>query len=139
MWSGRIAKAGRGELTVPLPIGFVRRPSGEVALDPDEQVQAVVRLVFDALPAAGHDRGGAGLSGRFRHPVGRAAAGGGPSAASWSGGGRAGTRWPTCCVTGACAGIYAYAPEHGGPQTAAGGPPVHRTGAPRARQLAGVP
>jgi hypothetical protein len=31
---------------VPLPAGYVRRPSGEVALDPDEQVQAVVRLVF---------------------------------------------------------------------------------------------
>src|SRR3954468_15750263 len=72
MWSGRMAKAGRGELAVPLPIGLVRRASGEVALDPDEQVQAVVRLVFDALPAAGHDRGGAGLSGRCRHPAGRA-------------------------------------------------------------------
>ena len=38
MWSGRLAKARRGELAVPLPAGFVRRPSGEVALDPDEQV-----------------------------------------------------------------------------------------------------
>ena len=46
MASGRLAKACRGELAVPLPAGFVRRASGEVALDPDEQVQAVVRLVF---------------------------------------------------------------------------------------------
>ena len=46
MASGRLAKAGRGELAVPLPAGYARRPSGEVALDPDEQVQAVVRLVF---------------------------------------------------------------------------------------------
>ena len=46
MASGRLAKASRGELAVPLPAGYVRRPSGEVALDPDEQVQAVVRLVF---------------------------------------------------------------------------------------------
>jgi hypothetical protein len=46
MASGRLAKAGRGELAVPLPAGYVRRSSGEVALDPDEQVQAVVRLVF---------------------------------------------------------------------------------------------
>ncbi len=46
MASGRLAKAGRGELAVPLPAGYVRRPSGEAALDPDEQVQAVVRLVF---------------------------------------------------------------------------------------------
>jgi DNA invertase Pin-like site-specific DNA recombinase len=46
MASGRLARAGRGELAVPLPAGYVRRPSGEAALDPDEQVQAVVRLVF---------------------------------------------------------------------------------------------
>jgi DNA invertase Pin-like site-specific DNA recombinase len=46
MASGRLAKAGRGELAVPLPAGYARRPSGEVALDPDEQVQAVIRLVF---------------------------------------------------------------------------------------------
>jgi DNA invertase Pin-like site-specific DNA recombinase len=53
MWSGRLAKARRGELAVPLPAGFVRRPSGEVALDPDEQVQAVVRLVFDLFERLG--------------------------------------------------------------------------------------
>src|SRR5580704_17815173 len=46
MASGRLAKAGRGELAVPLPAGYARRASGEVALDPDEQVQAVIRLVF---------------------------------------------------------------------------------------------
>jgi DNA invertase Pin-like site-specific DNA recombinase len=46
MASGRLAKAGRGELAVPLPAGYARQPSGEVALDPDEQVQAVIRLVF---------------------------------------------------------------------------------------------
>jgi Recombinase zinc beta ribbon domain/Recombinase len=46
MASGRLAKAGRGELAFPLPAGYVRQPSGEVALDPDEQVRAVVRLVF---------------------------------------------------------------------------------------------
>jgi DNA invertase Pin-like site-specific DNA recombinase len=46
MASGRLAKAGRGELAIPLPTGYVRRPSGEVALDPDEQVRDVVRLVF---------------------------------------------------------------------------------------------
>src|SRR5262249_14974712 len=44
MAAGRLAKAGRGELAVPLPAGYVRRPSGEVGLDPDEQVQAVGRL-----------------------------------------------------------------------------------------------
>ena len=46
MWGGRIAKARRGELVVDPPVGYLRRPSGEVVLDPDAQVQAVVRLVF---------------------------------------------------------------------------------------------
>ena len=46
MASGRLAKAGRGELAVPLPTGYVRRATGEVVFDPDEQVQAVIRLVF---------------------------------------------------------------------------------------------
>jgi DNA invertase Pin-like site-specific DNA recombinase len=53
MWAGRLAKARRGELAVPLPSGFVRRPSGEVALDPDEQVQEVVGLVFDLFERLG--------------------------------------------------------------------------------------
>jgi DNA invertase Pin-like site-specific DNA recombinase len=41
------AKARRGELGKPLPMGYLRRPSGEVALDPDEQVQGVICLAFD--------------------------------------------------------------------------------------------
>ena len=53
MWSGRLAKARRGELAVPLPAGFARRPSGEVVLDPDEQVQAVIRLIFDLFGRLG--------------------------------------------------------------------------------------
>ena len=53
MWSGRIAKARRGELAVPLPAGFARRPSGEVVLDPDEQVRSVVRLVFGLFERLG--------------------------------------------------------------------------------------
>jgi DNA invertase Pin-like site-specific DNA recombinase len=53
MASGRLAKASRGELAVPLPAGYVRRPSGEVALDPDEQVQAVIRLVFGLFEQLG--------------------------------------------------------------------------------------
>jgi hypothetical protein len=43
---GRRAKARRGELGQPLPMGYLRRPSGEVALDPDEQAQGTIRLVF---------------------------------------------------------------------------------------------
>ena len=47
MLAGRNAKARRGELNKPLPMGYVRRPSGEVAFDPDEQAQNVIRLAFD--------------------------------------------------------------------------------------------
>jgi DNA invertase Pin-like site-specific DNA recombinase len=47
MLEGRRAKARRGELGKPVPMGYLRRPSGEVALDPDEQAQATIRLVFD--------------------------------------------------------------------------------------------
>jgi hypothetical protein len=53
MLSGRLAKAERGELVIPLPIGYVRRPSGEVILDPDEQAQQVVRLVFGTFGRLG--------------------------------------------------------------------------------------
>jgi hypothetical protein len=47
MLEGRRAKAARGELVIGLPRGYVQRPSGEVALDPDEGVRSVIRLVFD--------------------------------------------------------------------------------------------
>lgn len=47
MEEGRRAKARRGELFMSVPMGYVIRPSGEVLLDPDEQVQATIRLVFD--------------------------------------------------------------------------------------------
>jgi DNA invertase Pin-like site-specific DNA recombinase len=46
MLAGKQAKAQRGELAIALPIGYVRHPSGEATLDPDEQVQTVVRLIF---------------------------------------------------------------------------------------------
>jgi DNA invertase Pin-like site-specific DNA recombinase len=47
--AGRWAKARRGELFFNLPRGYVRRSSGDIALDPDEQVQATIRLVFDVF------------------------------------------------------------------------------------------
>jgi Recombinase zinc beta ribbon domain/Recombinase len=53
MLSGKLAKAERGELAIPLPIGYVRRPSGEVVLDPDEQARHVVRLVFGTFARLG--------------------------------------------------------------------------------------
>jgi DNA invertase Pin-like site-specific DNA recombinase len=53
MLSGKLAKAQRGELAIALPIGYVRKPSGEAAFDPDEQAQAVVRLVFSRFDELG--------------------------------------------------------------------------------------
>ena len=53
MFSGRLAKAERGELALPLPIGYLRQADGVAVLDPDEAVQHVVRLVFDAFARLG--------------------------------------------------------------------------------------
>ncbi|MFO0846895.1 MAG: recombinase family protein [Gemmataceae bacterium] len=47
MYQGKLNKARRGELLGTPPIGYVRLPSGGWAIDPDEQVQATVRLIFD--------------------------------------------------------------------------------------------
>lgn len=47
------AKAERGELGMRVPIGYVRKPSGEVIKDPDEQAQAVVALVFEQFSRRG--------------------------------------------------------------------------------------
>ena len=43
---GKRNKAQRGELGFSVPIGYVRRPSGEIEVGPDEQVQHVVKLIF---------------------------------------------------------------------------------------------
>lgn len=53
MLVGKQAKAQRGELGMPVPMGYVRRPSGEVIKDPDEQVQATIALVFDQFERQG--------------------------------------------------------------------------------------
>lgn len=53
MQEGRLHKARRGELGMRLPIGYDRRPSGEVIKDPDEQVQTVVELIFAQFAARG--------------------------------------------------------------------------------------
>jgi len=47
MYQGELTKARRGELLSTPPVGDLRVPTGEWAIDPDEQVQAVVRLIFD--------------------------------------------------------------------------------------------
>ena len=46
---GRCSKARRGELGVPLPIGFVYDAARHVVLDPHPRVQESVRLFFDTF------------------------------------------------------------------------------------------
>jgi DNA invertase Pin-like site-specific DNA recombinase len=46
MYHGKLNKARRGELSFPLPIGYVWDSAGAIGFDPDEQVQHVVRLIF---------------------------------------------------------------------------------------------
>jgi len=53
MMAGRRAKAARGALGMPVPMGYVRRPSGEVVKDPDEQAQAVIALIFEQFARLG--------------------------------------------------------------------------------------
>jgi DNA invertase Pin-like site-specific DNA recombinase len=53
MLQGKLAKARRGELGMLLPIGFARRPSGEVIQDPDEQARSVISLIFECFASSG--------------------------------------------------------------------------------------
>ena len=53
---GRLHKAKRGALILDVPCGYVKLPTGEVARDPDEQVQATVQLVFDQFDDLGSCR-----------------------------------------------------------------------------------
>lgn len=50
---GKLSKARRGELHTRLPTGYVLSPDGHIQLDPDEQVQHVVRLIFQAFDQFG--------------------------------------------------------------------------------------
>ena len=47
--AGLLAKAGRGELALSLPIGLVRDPSGVVVKDPNVEVQERLGLVFQTF------------------------------------------------------------------------------------------
>ena len=53
MLEGMRNKARRGELLNHPPIGYVRTAGGDYELDPDEQAQGVVRLVFDVFQRQG--------------------------------------------------------------------------------------
>jgi DNA invertase Pin-like site-specific DNA recombinase len=84
MRQGLLAKARRGALRLPLPMGYVERASGEIALDPDEQVQAVLRLIFrtdlSQVCRVGHRPRPLALPGCAPHPSRDA-----PGARPWTG------------------------------------------------------
>ncbi|MBV8401209.1 MAG: recombinase family protein [Acetobacteraceae bacterium] len=48
---GECQKAARGELRLPLPAGLVWDRGGGIALNPDQEVQARLRFVFDQFRA----------------------------------------------------------------------------------------
>jgi DNA invertase Pin-like site-specific DNA recombinase len=50
---GILSRARRGELKQMLPIGFLHDSDDRVVLDPDAQVQAAVRLLFDTFQRTG--------------------------------------------------------------------------------------
>jgi DNA invertase Pin-like site-specific DNA recombinase len=50
---GKLAKAEQGLLRFRLPTGLVYDPAGKIVLDPDEEVRAAVRLVFDLFSQRG--------------------------------------------------------------------------------------
>jgi len=51
--AGEWHKAERGELRVPLPVGLVRQRDGAVTLDPDEEIQGRLRLLFEKFATFG--------------------------------------------------------------------------------------
>jgi len=53
---GRLHKANRCALFFDVPCGYVKLPTGEVARDPDEQVQSTVQMVFDKFDELGSCR-----------------------------------------------------------------------------------
>lgn len=53
MHDGLLNKAQKGEVYNHPPIGYVKGPTGAFVLDPDEQAQGVVRLVFEQFPRQG--------------------------------------------------------------------------------------
>jgi DNA invertase Pin-like site-specific DNA recombinase len=51
--AGKHAKAARGELGQRVPMGYVRRPSGEVVKEPDEQAHATLPLICEQFERVG--------------------------------------------------------------------------------------
>ena len=53
MYQGLLNKARRGEVYNHPPSGYVKSPTGVFALDADEQVQDVIRMIFDLFDRLG--------------------------------------------------------------------------------------
>ena len=49
-------KARRGELRIPLPVGFCWSPNGKIETDPDERVQQAIQMVFRKMTELGSIR-----------------------------------------------------------------------------------
>src|SRR5512133_51039 len=62
------AAAARGELRVPLPVGFVYDDDGQVIIDPDAEVAAAISDVFTAFAQTGSAYGVAGAFAGRRFP-----------------------------------------------------------------------
>ena len=56
MHQALLNKAKRGEVYVRAPVGYVKLPTGGLGLDPDEQAQSVVRLIFAEFERRGSVR-----------------------------------------------------------------------------------
>src|SRR3984957_18261372 len=50
---GKLHKARRCELILSVPCGYLKLPTGEAVLDPDEQARSTVQLVFDKFDELG--------------------------------------------------------------------------------------
>jgi len=69
MRGGQLNKARRGELEMGPPVGLVYRADGVIDLDPDAEVQAAVRLVFETFDRTGKRDQDRSFLPRSGHPV----------------------------------------------------------------------
>ena len=56
MHQALLNKAKRGAVYMRAPIGYVKLPSGKFGIDPDEQVQSIVRMIFAEFDRRGSTR-----------------------------------------------------------------------------------
>jgi DNA invertase Pin-like site-specific DNA recombinase len=90
---GKLHKAERGELFLSVPIGYLKTPSGDVVIEPDEQARSVVQLIFDAFDEVGTAYGVLHYLVRHRIALGVRPAG------NWSGDGRRSRPYSESCTT----------------------------------------